>query len=63
METLLDRSGKSSEEDVVYYKNKKNQSLLKAVEIQYGLESAEFKELQTIVQLDEKKSEVINVNK
>ena len=63
METLLDKSGKSSDEDVVYYKNKKNQSLLKAVEIQYGLESPEFKELQIIVQLDEKKSEVINVNK
>ena len=63
METLLDKSGKSSDEDVVYYKNKKNQALLKAVEIQYGLESPEFKELQIIVQLDEKKSEVINVNK
>ncbi|HOP29284.1 MAG TPA: hypothetical protein P5120_02920 [Spirochaetota bacterium] len=63
METLLDKSGKSSDEDVVYYKNKKNQSLLKAVEIQYGLESPEFKELQIMVQLDEKKSEVINVNK
>ncbi|HOK02535.1 MAG TPA: hypothetical protein PKX79_07835 [Spirochaetota bacterium] len=63
METLLDKTGKSSEEDVVYYKNKKNQALLKAVEIQYGLDSPEFKELQLIVQLDEKKSESINVNK
>ncbi len=63
METLLDRSGKSSDEDIVYYKNKKNQALLKAVEIQYGIDSAEYKELQLIVQLDEKKSEVINVNK
>ncbi|HOP63153.1 MAG TPA: hypothetical protein PK358_09425 [Spirochaetota bacterium] len=63
METLLDKSGKSSDEDIIYYKNKKNQALLKAVEIQYGLESAEYKELQIMVQLDEKKSEVINVNK
>jgi len=63
METLLDKSNKSSEDDIAYYKNKKNLNLLKAVEMQYGMDSAEYKELQVIVQLDEKKSDVINVNK
>jgi hypothetical protein len=61
MESMLDKSHKTNEEDVIYYKNKKNQCLLTAVELQYGLESAEFKELQKIVQQDERTSEVINI--
>jgi len=60
MEAMLDKTGKTNEEDVIYYKNKKNQSILTAVELQYGLDSNEFKEIQKTVQLDERKSEVIN---
>ncbi len=60
MEAMLDKSGKTNEEDIIYYKNKKNHSILMAVEMQYGVESPEFKEVQKIVQQDERKSEVIN---
>ena len=61
MESMLDKSSKTNEEDIIYYKNKKNQSILTAVELQYGIESPEFKEVQKIVQQDERKSEVINI--
>ncbi len=60
MESMLDKSSKTSEEDVIFYKNKKNQSTLTAVELQYGVDSPEFKEVQKIIQQDERKSEVIN---
>ncbi len=63
MEATLERARNSSDEDIIYYKNKKNQSMLQAVELKYGTESAEFKELQQIVQQDEKKSESININR
>lgn len=67
MEKILDNNRASSEEDVAYYKNKKNQTMLKAVELKYkdkgGRDSLEYKELQKIVQRDERKSTVINVNK
>ncbi len=60
MEAMLDKSSKTSEEDVIYYKNKKNHSILMAVELQYGVNSDEFKEVQKIIQKDERKAEVIN---
>ncbi len=60
MENMLDKTGKTNEEDVIYFKNKKNQAILTAVELQYGIESNEFKEVQKVVQKDERKSEVIN---
>lgn len=61
MEAMLDKNHKTNEEDVIYFKNKKNQSTLTAVELQYGINSEEFKEVQKIVQLDERKREVINL--
>ena len=60
MEAMLDKSHKTNEEDVIYYKNKKNQSILIAVELQYGLDSAEYKDVQKTIQRDESKREVIN---
>ena len=60
MEAMLDKSHKTNEEDVIYYKNKKNQSLLIAVELQYGLDSAEYKDIQKTIQKNETKREVIN---
>ena len=60
MEAQLDRSHKTNEEDVIYYKNKKNQSILIAVELQYGLDSAEYKDIQKTIQRDESKRELIN---
>jgi hypothetical protein len=61
MEAMLDKSAKTNEEDIIYYKNKKNHSTLMAVELQYGIESPEYKEVQKIIQLDERRSEVINI--
>ncbi|MFA5518851.1 MAG: hypothetical protein WDA74_06290 [Spirochaetota bacterium] len=63
MEKVLGKYSKSSEDEIYFYRNKKNTSMLTAIELKYGTESAEYKELQRIVQLDEKKSEVININK
>ena len=60
MEAMLDRSTKVNEDDMIYYRNKKNQSILIAVELQYGLDSAEYKDIQKTIQRDESKREVIN---
>jgi hypothetical protein len=60
MEAMLDRSTKVNEDDMLYYRNKKNQSILIAVELQYGLDSAEYKDIQKTIQRDESKREVIN---
>ena len=60
MEAMLDKSHKTNDEDVIYYKNKKNQSILIAVELQYGLDSAEYKDIQKTIQKDESKRELIN---
>jgi len=63
MEETLKKSKSPSEEDIVYYKNMKNKSMLQAIELKHGTDSVEFKELQRIVQLDEKKSEAINFSR
>lgn len=60
METILDNSRAAPDEDVAYYRNRKNQAILKAVELKYGRDSVEFKEMQKIVQKDERKTAVIN---
>ena len=60
MEAMLDKSHKINEENVIYYKNKKNHSIMTAVELQYGLESAEYKDIQKTILRDESKREVIN---
>jgi hypothetical protein len=60
MEAMLDKSHKTSDEDVIYFKNKKNQSILTAVELHYGLESVEYKDIQKTILKDESKREVIN---
>jgi hypothetical protein len=60
METILDNSRAVPDEDVAYYKNRKNQAILRAVELKYGRDSVEFKEMQKIVQKDERKTAVIN---
>ncbi|HRX15602.1 MAG TPA: hypothetical protein P5123_04765 [Spirochaetota bacterium] len=49
-----------SEERVIKYKQKKNQALLMATEIEYGIESIEYRKLKDIVEIDEIQSERIN---
>jgi hypothetical protein len=60
MERVLEKYQKNAEDEILQYKIKKNRSLLTAVELKYGSESPHFKRMQEIVEMDEKKSELIN---
>jgi len=60
MEAMLNKSHKVSEDEAIYYKNRKNQSILIAVELQYGIDSVEYRDVQKTIQRDESKREVIN---
>jgi len=61
METTLVKYDSSiSEELIVEYKQKKNSALLTAAELEYGIDSVEYRSLKEVVELDEKKSERIN---
>jgi hypothetical protein len=51
---------KGTEDEIVKYRSKKNRNLLQSVELQYGVESPHFKQIQDLVERDEKKSERIN---
>jgi hypothetical protein len=60
MEKVLTKYSQSSEQEVLRNKQLKNRYLLKAAELQYGVDSPQYKHLREIVQQDEKKSERIN---
>ncbi len=60
MEAVLTKYKHSTEEEIMLYKNKKNRSMLQAVELIYGVDSPHFKSLQEVIELDEKRSERIN---
>lgn len=60
MEKVLQKYKHATEDEILNYKNKKNRSMLQAVELKYGVDSPHFKHLQDIVEEDEKKSERIN---
>ncbi|MBN2158696.1 MAG: hypothetical protein JW807_04820 [Spirochaetes bacterium] len=60
MEKVLAKYKHASEDEIVAYKNKKNRSMLQAVELKYGIESPHYKHMQEIVEQDEKKAERIN---
>ena len=60
MEKVLQKYKHASEDEINTYKNKKNRSMLQAVELKYGIESPHYKHMQEIVEQDEKKSERIN---
>lgn len=60
METLLLKSKNISQEKIIYYRQLKNKYLLETAEIQYGVESVEYKHMQEIVSRDEKKTERLN---
>jgi len=60
METMLTKYNQSSDEELLKFKSKKNSSLLKAVEIQYGVDSPQYQQLKEVVELDEKKTERIS---
>lgn len=60
MERVLGKYKHASEGEINLYKNKKNRSMLQAVELKYGVESPHYKHMQEMVETDEKKSERIN---
>jgi hypothetical protein len=60
MEAVLTKYKHATEEEIMLYKNKKNRSMLQAVEMIYGVDSPHFKSMQEVIELDEKKSERIN---
>lgn len=60
MENLLIKSRHGTEQDRLQFKQKKNIHLLRAAELEYGIDSPQYKHLREIVSQDEKKSEKIN---
>ncbi len=60
MQKILAKYKHASEDEINAFKNKKNRSMLQAVELKYGVESPHYKQMQEIVEQDEKKSERIN---
>ena len=60
MEAVLTKYKHATEDEIVHYRSKKNKSMLQAVELKYGVDSPHYKQLQGIVQQNEKKSERIN---
>ena len=60
MEKVLTKYKHATEDEIMIYRNKKNQSMLQAVKLTYGEDSPHFKHLQENVEQDEKKSKRIN---
>ncbi|MCX7677898.1 MAG: hypothetical protein N2316_01635 [Spirochaetes bacterium] len=60
VEKVLSQSRGVSEDQVLYHKQKKNEYLLTAVRLEYGLQSPEFKHMKEVVDRDEMKTEKIN---
>jgi len=60
MEKVLAKYRHANEDEINTFKNKKNRSMLQAVELKYGVESPHYKHMQEIVEQDEKKAERIN---
>lgn len=60
MESVLKKYKHASEETIMHYRQKKNRTLLVASELQYGVDSVEYKHLQELVEGDEKRTERLN---
>lgn len=60
VEKVLSQSRGVSEDQVIFHKQKKNEYLLTAVRLEYGLQSPEFKHMKEVVDRDEMKTEKIN---
>ncbi|HPA72305.1 MAG TPA: hypothetical protein PKY31_08555 [Spirochaetota bacterium] len=60
VEKVLSQSRGVSEDQVIYHKQKKNEYLLTAVRIEYGVQSPEYKHTKETVERDEMKAERIN---
>ncbi len=60
MEAVLIKNKHATPDKIMAYKQKKNKALLQAAEIQYGIDSVEYKHLNEIVQKDEIRNERLN---
>jgi len=60
MEGVLLKYKQGTEQEQLQYKQKKNMYMLRAAELQYGIDSPQYKHLREIVSKDEKKCEKIN---
>ncbi len=60
METTLQKSKHPSLEKIIAYKQKKNKCMLQGAELQYGIDSVEYKHLHEIVEADEIRNERLN---
>lgn len=52
-ERLLSKTGKAPEQQILYYKKKKNEHLLRAAELKYGKDSPEYRHIVELVNRDE----------
>jgi len=60
LENVLSKSRGVSEDDIIHHKQKKNEYLLTAVKIEYGVRSPEYKHMKEVVERDEMKTERLN---
>jgi hypothetical protein len=59
-ETVLTKYKMSNEDDKAFCKQKKNEYLLIAIKLKYGVKSPEYKNIKERIEKDEMKSEVLN---
>jgi hypothetical protein len=60
METVLKKYKGATEDEIIQCKQRKNEYILMAVKIKYGVKSPEYKHMKEIVEKDEMKSEMLN---
>ena len=60
MEAMFKKYRHSTQEQIFHYKQRKNKHMLFAAELKYGINSAEYKHLQEVVEVDEKKTQLLN---
>ncbi len=60
IEGVLARSRGVSEDQIIHHRQKKNEYLLMAVQIEYGVKSPEYKHMKEVVERDEMRTERLN---
>ncbi len=60
MEKVVQKSKGASEDEMLQYRQKKNEYLLVSVKIQFGIKSPEYKHMKEIVEKNEMKTQMLN---
>ncbi len=60
IENVLSRSRGVSEDQIIHHRQKKNEYLLTAVQIEFGVKSPEYKHIKEVVERDEMRTERLN---